>query len=208
MNLFQRISDILSANLHDWAEQFAQPELMLRQAVREMEAVIDHATQQTAKSLASETLLAKELARNRAQRDQWMKRAKVSMAAGDDERSRGAITRKNGYHAIVRALDDQLQASRDSSQALQRQLVAMKSKLSEAQRNLATLVARQRAVDFRKKLDQQAHEAGSSRQDHAFAKFDRLQQKVECAEAEAAALAELRGGELIPASASRRSLPR
>ena len=71
----------------------------------------------------------------------------------------------------------------------------MKAKLSEGKRNLATLTARKRAADFRKKMESQAAGVVSNVDDSAFAKFDRMKAKVEQAEAEAAAMAELRGME-------------
>jgi phage shock protein A len=67
--------------------------------------------------------------------------------------------------------------------------------LAEAKRNLATLSARKKAADFRKKMHTSALDLeNASLSDDAFAKFDRLKDKVERAEAEADALAELRGG--------------
>jgi phage shock protein A len=193
MNIFKRFSDILSANTNEWADQFEEPEIMLRQAVREMAEAIDDSTQQTAKSMANEKLLVKELARNRTQCDTWQSRAEKAVEAGDDDMARNALTRKNEYHSLVQALEDQLEVARTSSRTLQRQLAAMKAKLSEAQRNLATLSARKRAADFRKKLDRQALTVGAEPDQSAFAKFDRLQAKVEQAEAEAEAMSELRG---------------
>lgn len=192
MNLFQRMSDILSANLNDWAEKFEEPEVMLRQVVREMETAIDQSTEQTAKAMASERLLAQELERNTAQREQWQSRAEKAVQAGDDDLARRAIARKNEYHSLVEGLDDQLKLAQESSRSLQRQLVAMKAKLAEARRNLATLAARKRAADFRKKFDRQALSVATCHDEGAFAKFDRLQAKVERAEAEAEALAQLR----------------
>jgi phage shock protein A len=203
MNIFQRISDILSANLNDWAEQFEEPDVMLRQAIREMEAAIEESTEQTAKVMAHEKLLAKELDRNRGERDQWQSRAESAVAAGDDDLARGAITRKNEYSTLIDALTDQIQSTHESSQSLQRQLAAMKAKLAEANRNLVTLSARKRAADFRKKLDRQSIGATNSLDESAFAKFERLQAKVEQAEAEAAAMAELRGAPCKSNSSSR-----
>ena len=68
----------------------------------------------------------------------------------------------------------------------------MKAKLAEGRRNLATLSARQRAADFRKKMERQTGGLSPEIDDRAFAKFDRMKAKVEQAEAEAEALAELR----------------
>ena len=193
MNVFQRISDILSANLNDWADKFEDPEAMLRQAIREMEQAIDESTQQTVKVMAQQKLLGRELERNRQEQEQWQSRAEAAVSNGDDDMARSALARKNEYQSLVDALTDQIEATQDSSQTLQRQLVAMKAKLAEAKRNLVTLSARQRAADFRRKMDRQSLNSGSSLDESAFAKFDRLQAKVEQAEAEAEALAELRG---------------
>jgi phage shock protein A len=115
-----------------------------------------------------------------------------AVEAGDDNLARKALTRKNEHQQVADALEDQLHAAREASRTLRRQLAAMKAKLAEAQRNLATLSARKRAADFRKKMD--AHAAGLATEvdEGAFAKFDRLKAKVEQAEAEAEAIAELR----------------
>lgn len=193
MGIFGRISDIISANLSEFAEQFEQPEKMLKQAIREMETSISEVTSQTAKAMANEKTLKRELQRNKAQAEQWAGRAEKAVEAGDDDLARKALARKNEHQKVVEALEDQLQAATEASRTLKRQLSAMKAKLAEAKRNLTTLSARKRAADFRKKLDSQAAGLTAEVDDSAFAKFDRLKSKVEQAEAEAEAIAELRG---------------
>jgi phage shock protein A len=195
MGLFQRISDIISANLNEMTEGFEDPELMLKQAIREMEQSIADATQETAKVLANEKLLARELSTNRKQADEWHHKAEQAVDAGDDALARKALARKQEHQKLVTALDDQLEAAQDASRTLKHQLEGMQAKLAEAKRNLSTLSARKRAADFKKKVHTAATdlELGLT-SDDAFAKFDRLREKVERAEAEADALAELRGG--------------
>jgi phage shock protein A len=198
MGLFRRISDIISANLNDMVEGFEDPERLLRQAVREMEESIAEVTQQTAKAMANEKTLARELERNRQQVDQWQGRAEAAVEAGDDELARKALARKNEYAKVAAALEDQLTAASEATGTLRRQLDAMKAKLAEAKRNLATLSARKRAADFRKRMETQAAGLTAEVDEDAFAKFERLKSKVEQAEAEAEALAELRGGPAEP----------
>ena len=194
MGLFQRISDIISANLNEMTEGFEDPERMLKQAIREMEQTIADATPETAKVLANEKLLAKELANNERQADDWQRKAEQAVGAGDDNLARKALSRKQEHQKLVTALQDQLTAAQDASRTLKHQLEGMQSKLSEAKRNLATLSARQKAADFKKKLNttEVALETGGATDD-AFAKFERMREKVERAEAEAEALSELRG---------------
>ena len=192
MGLFKRISDIIAANLGELADEFEDPELMLKQATREMEATIGDVTNQTAKAMANEKTLARELERNRQQVEKWEGRALAAVEADDDEMAKKALARKNEYLKVVDALEDNLESAREAARSLRRQLEGMKSKLAGAKRNLATLSARKRSAYFRKKMDTTAAGISVDIDDNVFAKFDRLKSKVEQAEAEADAIAELR----------------
>jgi phage shock protein A len=193
MGIFKRISDIISANLNEMTEGFEDPEKMLKQAIREMDESIYDATQETAKVLANEKLLARELSSNEQQARDWQKKAEQAVAAGDDSLARKALTRKQEHQKLVTALQDQLKEAQNASRSLKHQLEGMQAKLSEAKRNLSTLAARNRAAEFKKKMNTPATELHFGGSDDAFAKFERLREKVERAEAEADALAELRG---------------
>ena len=194
MGLFKRISDIVSANLGELAEEYENPELMLKQAIREMEESIREATQETAKALAGEKKVARELAHNQTESGRWGARAEQAVDSGDDELARKALARKQEHDRLAAALHDQQKSAAEAGQTLRRQLDGMKAKLDEAKRNLATLSARQRAADVRKKVYSGTAETPDvSLDDSAFNKFERMREKVEQAEAEADALAELRG---------------
>src|SRR5258708_35669080 len=101
MGLFQRISDIISANLNDMTEGFEDPEKMLKQAIREMEQTIADATKETAKVLANEKIISKELVNNERQSDEWQKKAEQAVAAGDDNLARKTLSRKQEHHTLA-----------------------------------------------------------------------------------------------------------
>ena len=92
MGLFKRISDIISANLNEMTEGFEDPEKMLKQAIREMEQTIADATQETAKVLANENLLAKELANNQRQTDDWQRKAELAVSRSRDDLVAAVLT--------------------------------------------------------------------------------------------------------------------
>jgi phage shock protein A len=191
MSIFKRISDIISANLNDMVEDYENPEQMLRQAVREMEDAIAKAKPDVARAMANDKLLAKELSVNEAECENWTKRAGAAVDAGDDALARKALGRKREYEKIVAALRDQQSASTEATQTLRRQLEAMQSKLSEARRRLGTLTARNKAAEVRNKMAKAQLGVSTDLNQEAFDKFDRLSRKVEQAEAEAEAMAEL-----------------
>ncbi len=119
----------------------------------------------------------------------WEENASKAIAAGDETLARRAISRKQEHEKVARALKDQLTAASESSQTLRRQVDAMKAKHAEAKRQLATLAARTKAAEARSKLKSATSDV--QLQTDAFSKFDRMKEKVEMAEAEADALAEL-----------------
>lgn len=74
-------------------------------------------------------------------------------------------------------------------QTLRVQLDAMQAKLAEAKRSLTTITARKRVTEFQMTLQTLP---ATNRNGDAFAKFVRLKEKVQQAEAEAQALLEIR----------------
>ena len=191
MGIFSRISDIVSANFSEMVEKFEDPETMLRQAIREMEDAIVQSKKDVAKSMANEKLVGKELATNEKEVDTWTQRATAAVEAGDDGLARKALERKRGHEKIVSALKDQHEAAADAATTLRHQLDAMQAKLAEAQRQLGTLAARKKAAEVKAKVSQIGQTNDLDQK--AFEKFERMRRKVEMAEAEAEAMAELSG---------------
>ncbi len=185
MGLIKRLQDILAANMGDAVESCENPEPMLKQAIREMETAIAEARRETARAMAAEKLAGNDLADSERQAAEWQRRAEQAVRAGDDAQARTALARKQECDRVTAALRDQMRSAAEASAALRQQLEAMQAKLGEATRRLGTLVARQKSAAARVKS------ADPTFQMEAFAKFDRMSEKVARVEAEAEALAEL-----------------
>lgn len=189
MGIFSRISDIISANLNDMVENIENPEKMLRQAVREMETTIDRAGESTAKTMAGQKMIKTELQKNRRQAKIWAERAETAVADSNDELARKAIARKQEHEKLVIALEEEIVEADQTIQRLRHQLSAMQAKLAEAKRRLTTLSARKRVADLRSRVNEAS--GTTSPRNNAFAKFDRMREKVEMAEAQADAMRQL-----------------
>ncbi|MCH9653334.1 MAG: PspA/IM30 family protein [Planctomycetes bacterium] len=192
MRIFQRINDIISANIHDMIDQFEDPEIMLKQAIREMEYSIEAVTKDTAKVLAGEKRLLREYSKNEVEANQWQQRAVQAVQNGDDQLARKALTRKKEHESLSQALKEQMGPVKKAGETLKVQLSAMKAKLAEAKRHLTGLLVRKRSAEIRKQSRSSlACAQESAFNANAFRKFDRLREKVEEAESEADALDEL-----------------
>jgi phage shock protein A len=188
MGLFKRLQDIITANLGDVVEGCDDPEPVLKQAIREMEEAIGEAKRETARAMAAERLAAKDLADSERQADDWRRQAAQAVGAGDDDKARKALARKQEHDKVSAALRDQTAATGEASRILRHQLEAMQAKLAEAKRRLGTLAARQKAAAVR------LRSADAHFETEAFAKFDRISGKIARVEAEAEALRELEAG--------------
>lgn len=191
MNLFRRVSDIISANLNDLIDRFEDPEAMLKQAIGEMETAIDRTMQAAAKVIADERLLTRQLSEYRRSNERLRERAATAVKRGDEAAARTALTQRGEQEKLIAALEDQLQSARRHSVKLRRQVAAMRVRLGEAQHKLQTYIARNRAAAARRQFAGDALHLGHA--DAAFSRFDVLCRSVERREAEADAYEELSG---------------
>jgi phage shock protein A len=189
MRLFRRVGDIVAANVNDLVDRFEDPEVMLRQAIREMETMIEGATCATARAVAGERLLSKDLADHEERIVSWNAAAEAAVARGDDDRARRAIAEAHEHEALALALAEQRSSAGKTAQALRGQVDAMRAKLAEARRKLAGLSARRQVAEAGRAL--RGTVLDSPRGSRGFARFEQLRRRIELAEAEADALGEL-----------------
>ena len=189
MSFFSRVSDIINANVSDLLDRAEDPEKMVKMLIFEMEEQIDTARQGIAKAIAGEKKLEVNLKKNRGEAEAWHAKAEAAIGRGDDELARKCLTRKKEHEAIADSLQPQWERARQTSDSLKSDLRRMEEKLDEAVRRRDSLVARQMAAEAQKEVQSVA--PSMDRAQRSFAKFDRMERRVEDMEAEAAALAEL-----------------
>jgi phage shock protein A len=189
MGLFQRMGDIISANLHEMIDRFEDPQAMLKQAIREMEQAIAQSLDRAVEVIASEKLLARQVAENREAVSRWQQAAVRAVPAGDDSAARRALARKGEHEKLLAALEAERQAAEQTAARLRCQIGAMRAKLAEARRRLATLAARQHLAATRSRRARTVLGVG----DAGFERFQCMVSRLEQAEAEADAREELCG---------------
>ncbi len=194
MRLIKRVNTILAAQLNDIVDTFEKPERMLRQAIREMETALERAVESTAKAIAAEKRLRREAAECRAQAQSWQERAAQFVAQHDETRARQALSRRLEKDKLAEALARELAQSEETTARLRRQLESLRTRLAEARRHLASLIARQRAAEARRQFVQALGHFDADLA--AFRRFDELSQRVEETEAHVDAECELCGTDL------------
>ena len=189
MGVFQRISDILSANINHLIEKAEDPEKMIKQVINEMYDRIQEARSATAQAIAAEKQLKKELDSNEQQVEEWRIKAMQAVEADNDELARKALLRKKEHEHILAGLQKQWESSKAAADNLKVQLQALQAKLAEAKRKQSALIARQRAAEAQRDIQKALTNVDIDKS--AFDKFDRMEEKVEEIEAQAQAMTEL-----------------
>jgi len=200
MGFFRRLGNIVSANLNDLLDRCENPEKLLPQATRGMEASLRSALAGAAKVMAHEHVLARHFSETETAAIAWRRQAENAVVAGDDASARLALHRQRECQDRADALAADRQEAQAMGCLLRRQLDELRRRLHEARRRRDMLIARGRAAQARREL---FHALGDLPwETDAFREFDRMSDRVVQSEGEAAAMAELAGAATARPSAA------
>ncbi|WP_286946192.1 PspA/IM30 family protein [Acetobacterium sp. UBA5834] len=190
MAIFERLSDLLKANVNDMLDKAEDPEKMVKQIIIDMEAQVNSATQALGAAMGSEKQALKQLESAKAASVDWSDKAKTALKAGNEELAKKALAQKTSVDADL----VQFQAAYDSMSMqvgqLKDQVRQLKAKLEEARMKQNMLIARSKMADAQKSVSTSLNSTDST---SAFTKLDKMEQKVNAKEAEAQAFTEMAG---------------
>ncbi|HET6324943.1 MAG TPA: PspA/IM30 family protein [Planctomycetaceae bacterium] len=190
MRLLKRVNTVITAQLHDVVECFENPEKILKQTIREMEATLEKATESTARAIAGERQLERRLAEARTSADRSQARARDAIKNGDESTARTALARRREVETGAAALATQLAQCQTSNARLRQQLEQLRGRLAAAKGEMGVLIARQRSAEAQRQFAKIP--TSGSFDLESFHYFDELSRRVDQTEAEAEALSELR----------------
>jgi phage shock protein A len=190
MAIFERLGDLLKANVNDMLDKAEDPEKMVKQIIIDMEAQVNEATQGLGAAMGSEKQALKQLESAKASSADWNNKAKLALQSGNEELAKKALAQKASVdQSIV-----QFQAAYDTmsmqTAQLKDQVRQLKAKLEEARMKQNMLIARSKMADAQKGISTSLNSTDST---SAFSKLEKMEQKVNAKEAEAQAFSEMAG---------------
>ncbi|MGC4191862.1 MAG: PspA/IM30 family protein [Thermomicrobiales bacterium] len=192
MGIFDRISNLVRANVNDLLDRAEDPEKMLEQILRDMQEGIGTAKSQVAAMIAQEKELEADYNDNAQLAAEWGEKAKRAVAAGKDDLAREALRRKKDADENAAVYKQQLDIQTQTVEKLKSQLNQLESKYQTTVSQKQSLIARQRRAEVTKKVTQQATATVSSLSPlDASSELDRIERKIRSNEAEAAAYQEI-----------------
>lgn len=146
MTLWKRLQDLLNAEAHYAIDQAEQPEVMLAQLMRDLDAGIRAARSAVVQAVAGQQRLESEVRSLRAQAERAGQHAEQALAAGDEDAARTALERQVQMEDQLADLKPQAEQAATSAERLHQQLGALRQRREDYARRRATLVARQRTA--------------------------------------------------------------
>jgi len=188
MGIFKRLSDIVKANINDLLNRAEDPEKMLNQMLIEMREQLADAKRQVATAIADEKKLKRQLDQQQQQAQEWEQRAMAALQAGKEDLAKQALARRNEANDLAQQFQEQWQKQSEAVEALKTALRGLNAKIEEAKRKKDILIARKKRAEAQKQIQETLQGIGEN---SAFDTFNRLEQKVLQAEAEAEASVDL-----------------
>lgn len=186
--VFDRISNIIRANINDLLDSAEDPEAMLNQIIRDMNDALRQADSDIADQIAQQKMLEGDLDSATRNSAAWQSKAELAVSKSRDDLAREALTRVNDYTTQIGIYSRQLEAQKRAVTELKSKRDLLKSKYEQATRNKEMLVARARAAQAKGNITKMTTQ--SNRADYA-SELDRMERKIRQMEARSDADAEV-----------------
>lgn len=190
MGVFQRIGDILKANINDLIDRAEDPEKMVKQIILDLQKEVSQSTQALGKAMASQRIAERQYQTAQKTSADWEAKAKVALNAGDTELAKRALANKVKADQDIESCKQMYDTITTQTDAIRDQVEALKAKLDEAKSRQAMLLARSQMAKTQKNL---AQSMGGLNASSSLDKFNRMEEKIAQQEAEAAAFSDIAG---------------
>lgn len=185
MGIFRRIKDIVKAQANHQAEKFENknPEKMIKQMVVDMQKSVAQATSALATAMSQERKMEHEYKKHTSAAKNWEHKAMQALQAGNEDIARQALSKKNEAEQQANQYKEMYERSAADTVKLKEQVKDLKTKLTDAKNKESMLIARSQAAKARTKM---AKDMGSGIDSNSVLdKFDKYEEKILQAEAEA-----------------------
>ncbi len=188
MGLLERVSTLVRANLNDLVDRAENPSTMIKQVILDMENQLLQVKTQVAISIADQHMLEKKAQEHRDKAADWMRKAELAVAKGQDDLARAALERHKSAERSAGGFGQQIEDQRAQVGTLKSALAKLEQKLAEAQAKSDVLVVQhRRARALARASDARIAIGGRS----AVRTFERMKEKVAVSEAVGRAKADL-----------------
>ena len=193
MSIFNRIRDLLSANVNSMLDSAEDPEKMAEEYLRQLNNELYEAKTNVASAMADATKLNTRETQYNVETEQWAAKAEAALRAGNEELAKAALARKVQASKLAAQYKEQSDAQDQQVEALQQALVQLETRISETKAKKELIVAKKNRAQTQEAIQRAARGIGNA---NAMDKLDQLEERVDDRLAKADAMAKIEGDTL------------
>ncbi|MCD8500476.1 MAG: PspA/IM30 family protein [Bacillaceae bacterium] len=152
MGIFKRISNVFKGYANNAVESMEKPEIVLNQAIRDLEKVQREATSAVADSMAEQKRVESLLKKAQDEVAKWDTGARQALEQGNEELALKCLERKKENDALVAEYSEQVQEQTEQVKVLRENLAEIDNRISEAKRRKDTLIAKDKMAQANEKV--------------------------------------------------------
>ncbi len=199
MNLLERISRLVTANINHLLDKAEDPEVMIKQLIRDMEQNIIEMRRETVRAVARQKQLQKQIEAAGELLAELEENAALALMKGEEALARKAVSKKLNTLRARELMEKELEAATHTADELKTELSRLEDRVQEARRKKEELIARNRAAAAQLRSQEAIQRSAAAFDSMAntftdFPPFDPMslmQESVLKAEAEAEAMREV-----------------
>jgi phage shock protein A len=131
MALLERVTTLIRANLNDLIEKAENPEKLLKQLLLDMQNQFMQVKTQVAMAIADQHLLEKKQKESMNSQREWLRKAELAMAKGEEGLTRTALERSLAYENAARGFAQQVEEQSHQVQLLRDAMQRLDHKMTE-----------------------------------------------------------------------------
>lgn len=184
MGIFSRLSDIINSNLTSILDKAEDPEKMIRLMIHEMEDTLVEVRSDAARIIADRKEAQRTLGRLEEACAEWQRKAELAITKDREDLAKGALLEKAKLEETATLLAQDLGALNAALEGHEADIVKLESKLREAKAKQKSVQARNDTAQSQIKVRKTVNDR---RIDDAFARYEKMEQRMDSLEGEAEA---------------------
>ncbi|KPH90441.1 phage-shock protein [Pseudoalteromonas undina] len=181
MGIFNRVNDVIQANIVAMLDKAEDSEKLLNLMLTEMQEALNECRSTAAALLCEEKNIKRQISNKQQALTNWQLKAEHAIAKNRDDLAKSALAEKHTVEKNIECLQTQLETLQQSIVKITEDCERLQQKMTQAKAKQAQLVKRENVVEARSKINTQLQ---SDKVATALSRFEQIERRVESVESQ------------------------
>ncbi len=181
MGIFNRVNDVIQANIVAMLDKAEDSEKLLNLMLTEMQEALNECRSTAAALLCEEKNIKRQISNKQQALTNWQLKAEHAIAKNRDDLAKSALAEKHNVEISIECLQTQLETLQQSIVKITEDCERLQQKMTQAKAKQAQLVKRENVVEARAKINTQLQ---SDKVATALSRFEQIERRVESVESQ------------------------